>query len=469
MRKVALTGGAPVTIAKAVNNRGATWTVDDTIIFAPDTPGGLARVAAAGGVPHMLTQPDYAAGEKTHRFPHSVPGRKFVIFTTGMADREYDDARVEILNLETGERRVLFEGGTDARYVPTGHIVFARLGSLYAVRFDLDGLRVMGSPYAVLDNISGNMAIGRAYYAISDTGTLAYARGGAWTRSSRLVLADRSGRVVRTVVDHPTLLLGPKLSPEGKHILATAFGANYQLWVFDLIRGSSTRITTAWDNEWPVWSHHGTRVMFSSTRGGVPHLHAQNADGAHTSGRLSANPGSEFAASPDGEALASVVSAGQNNSDIALLRPTKDWMPEPLIQEPGNQRYPRFSPDGRWLAYMSDETGRFEVYVRPYPSLDRKWSVSTTGGRVPVWSRDGREVLFRDVSRFYSVSIQTNPLRIRKPTLLFEDASYEPGVFDVTPEGYLLLTRSDENEPREIAVVVNWFAELANDAKPPRM
>jgi serine/threonine-protein kinase len=459
LKKVALGGGAPVVIAKAPNHRGGSWGADDSIVFAPDYAYGLARVPASGGTPDMLTRPDYAAREKTHRFPEVLPGGKAVIFTTGTADIEsFDDARIEVLLLETGERRVLLRGGTNARYVSTGHLLYAHAGSLYAVAFDVTRLAIVGSPVRVLDGIPGDSAAGHAHFAVSRNGTLVYGRGGGWVPSSRLVLADRTGRL-RTLVEHPGLM-GPRLSPDGQRIAVSVGGATAQVWIFELSRGTLTRLTAGWDNETPVWTVDGARVIFFSNREGTGGLYSQTADGGGPAERLTHGPGADPAWSADGAVLAVLRSDAATATDIWGLRAANGWEPEPLVREPFDQRYPAFSPDGRWLAYMSNETGKFEVYVRPYPELDAKWRVSTEGGRNPVWARNGRELFYREESQFFAVAISADPFRAGKPVLLFTAPSARTGRFDVTADGQFVLAAEDNNSPREVAIVLNWVEEL---------
>jgi hypothetical protein len=461
LKKVAISGGAPVVIAKAPNHRGGSWGSDDSIVFAPDYADGLARVAAAGGTPVFLTRPDYASREKTHRFPEVLPGGKGVIFTTGTADIEsFDDARIEVLVVGTGERRVLLSGATNARYVMTGHLLYAHAAALYAVPFDLARLAVVGSPSRVLEGIPGDSAAGHAHFAVSHNGTLVSGRGGAWTQSSRLVLADRAGRS-RTLVEH-TGLVAPRLSPDGQRIAVGVSGATQQVWIVESSRGTLTRLTTGWDNETPVWTVDGQRVIYFSNREGAGHLYSQNADGGGPAEQLTKGPGADPAWSPDGAVLAVLRSDAATGTDIWTLRPADGWKPEPLVREPFDQRHAAFSPDGRWLAYMSNETGKFEVYVRPYPDLGAKWRVSIDGGRNPVWSRDGRELFYREESQFFAVSVRATPFHAGKPALLFDAPFARAGRFDVTAEGQFLLVAEDNDPPRDIGVVQNWVEELAS-------
>jgi Tol biopolymer transport system component len=273
------------------------------------------------------------------------------------------------------------------------------------------------------------------------------------------VLIDRVG-TARTVLQHPWLMVAPRLSPDERKIAVTVDGANQQIWVYDFARGSFARLTSRWDNQVAQWSADGRRVVFHSTRDGAEHLYVQHADGGRAAERLTTDAVSGHALAPDGESIIAATRNASTGSDLVILRRATQWRREPLVTELFDQQSPEISPDGRWLAYMSNETGRFEIYLRALPSLHEKWMVSSGGGRAPVWRRDGRELLYRVDSRFYAVAIRDNPFHAGPPTLLFEDARAVLGKFDVTRNGEVLFVARNKRPTPSLAVVTNWFAEL---------
>jgi len=244
--KVALTGGAPLVIGNIGENvRGAFWTTDGEIVFNRAGGQGLSRISAEGGEPRLLTTPDADRREKTHRFPEPLPGGKKILFTIASADIDsFDDASIAVLSLDTGDYRVVLEGGTDARYSPSGHLIYARAGSLLAVPFDLDESRVDGSPVPVVEGVSFSPIYGSAQYAVSGNGSLVYVRGAVWGNNRRVVWADREGRI-QPLIETRRAFAAAKISPDGRLLALDVEGANSNVWVHDIARETSTRLLLA--------------------------------------------------------------------------------------------------------------------------------------------------------------------------------------------------------------------------------
>jgi Tol biopolymer transport system component/tRNA A-37 threonylcarbamoyl transferase component Bud32 len=478
LKRVSLSGGAPITVCVAADNRGGSWGPDDTIIFSPSLLTGLFRVAAAGGTPTPLTTLDREKGEFGHRYPEILPGGKAVLFTIH-TNSNFDYARIGVLSLETGERRVLIEGGTYARYVPTGHLVYARAGGLLAVPFDLKRLQVTGPPVSILEGVTMNTSFGIAEFSPSADGSLAYIPGGATGGDRTLFWVDRKG-ATQQLPAPPRGYMSPRLSPDGRRLAVGIEGANPGVWVYDLERGTLTRLI---ENQiwfpWPIWSPDGKHVTFQSAPDGMLNVYWMPADGSGAAERLTAAENYKVpgAWSPDGKVLAytevdpatglhvRILNLGADPS--AALRAGGKGLP--FLPPPSNEGGPAFSPDGRWLAYQSEESGRSEIYVRPFPGPGGKSLISTDGGTEPVWARNGRELFYRNSDKMMATAVETKPTFVAaKPRLLFE-GHYETGFYafepnyDVSPDGqrFLMIKASEqESGPVHINVVLNWFEDL---------
>ncbi len=477
LKKVSLSGGAPLTLCSAPVNRGASWRPDDTIIFAPSITSGLFRVSAAGGTPKPLTVPDRKKGELSHRWPEILPGGKAVLFTiwTGTT---FDDARIGVLSLETGERRVLVEGGTYARYVPSGHLVYARTGGLLAVPFDLKRLEVTGPPASILEGVSMNPTFGAAEFSSSTDGSLAYVSGGSTVGERTLLWVDRKG-AAQPLPAPPRGYRAPRLSPDGQRLAVGIEGTNSGVWLYELARGTLTRLTASGPIPFPIWTPDGKHVTFVSALGGALNLYWMPADGSGAAERLTTSEDAQWESSwsPNGQVLAFSESDPTTGLDIWVLSLEGDpstplgagRKPQPFLQTPSNEGGGMFSPDGRWLAYVSDESGRNEIYVRPFPGPGGKLQISTEGGTEPMWPRNGRELFYRNGDKMMAAAVETRPaFAAAKPKLLFE-GHYETGVFafqpnyDVASDGQrLLMLKASEQESAatQINVVENWSEEL---------
>jgi serine/threonine-protein kinase len=471
LKKVALTGGgAPLTLCRGLMlpSYGATWGPDDTIVFTPDNYSGLWQVPASGGQPRALTKPDRARGEKSHRFPEYLPGGGAILFTVGTSRlTQWDDARIEALILRTGERRPVLEGGSTAAYVESGHLLYRRGPSILAVPFDPDRLVTTGAPVTVVDGVHSTTN-GPPYFTVARTGTLAYV---PQTRDAhRLVLVDRKG-AARPLTSFGGLLAEPRVSPDGRSIAVRRLAANDQVWRFDLEREAFSQVTFEWDNTQPVWTPDGEFLIVSSTPGGK--LHRVRADGSAASVALSAARGarqSPGSVSADGKLLAYTVTATDTSNDIWFLPLEGGGEARIFLQTPAFERSPAISPNGRLLAYYSDESGRLEVYLRSSPDGGNKVQVSSGGGWDPVWARDGKELFYRAPvegprRRMMVADVSTvGPVRVSRGRELFQEGSYSDLGFvsyDVLPDGrHFVMVESDAPPITHFNVVLNWFEEL---------
>jgi len=467
LKKVLLEGGTPLTICKGgAQPWGATWGPNGYIIFGV-VNSGLLRVSDSGGEPMAITTPDTKKDEIGHRWPEMLPGGKAVLFTIYPVEG-LESARIAVFSLETGEQRILLdEVGYDARYASTGHIVYAREGILMAVPFDLQQLKVTGSPFPVLDGVArrGNDT---AFFSFSRDGSLVYISGLSETVGQILVWVDRQGQTT-TLMEAERGFEHPRISPDGKQV--AALGSELDIWVYDMESGRPNRLTFEGDINYAVWSPDGTRIAFASDRSGHWNLYWKPADGSGEGEQLLKREQKDWPASwsSDGQMLTFYEITPTTQRDIWVLS-IQDRTASPFYVTSFNERVPMFSPDSRWIAYVSDESGQDEVYVQPYPGKGGKWQISEGGGREPMWAPDGRELFYRKGNMMMCVAIETKPAFKRgMPKSLFEGqfmAHPNFTYYDIHPDGdrFLMVKTEEELAIDQINVVLNWFEELKQQA-----
>ena len=475
LKKVSLSGGAPLVLCDASAGRSGSWGDDDSIVFPPsgNTGTGLWRVPAGGGTPEAITTPDLKAREISHRWPQVLPGAKAVLFTT-YTGTGTDENRISVVRLDNRERRTVMEGASFGRYVPTGHLVYARSGGLMAAPFDLRRLQVIGRQVPILDGVLTSGA-GTAQFSISDTGLLSYVAGGLATASKAMLWVNRKGTAI-PITRVAALSYTARVSPDGRRIaLSIGEQANMDVWIYELGRETLTRLTfdAAADSS-PVWTPDGKRVAFRSLRTGANNLWWKAADGSGAEERLTDSPNLQMATgfSPDGKWLAYQETSSSAAMDVMILPVTGERKPQPFLQSPFWEGEAQFSPDGRWLAYVSNETGRYEVYVQAYRGPGGKRQISDGGGREPVWARQGRELFYRNGNQVMAVDVTLgNSFTAGKPRLLFEGQYFSsPGFInlDVAPDGQRFLLLQDATPDAtltQIHLIQNWSEELKQRAR----
>jgi Tol biopolymer transport system component len=473
LKKVAITGGSPVKLCDVPEGTsGASWSADDTIVFGWGG-AGIWRVSGRGGTPERLISVDEKKAESAYG-PQLLPGGREVLFTLGsfVGGGGWNDARIVVQSLDSGERKVVVNGGRDARYVETGHLVYARSGALLAVPFDLARLEVRGGPVPLIEGVRDagvTTGSGATHFSLSGDGTLVYVPGNPEQETQRkLVWVDRAG--AEQPLTAPARAYDfPQLSPDGQRV-AVEIGP--QVWLVDLSRDTLTRFTFEGPtNETPHWTPDGKRIVFSSSKEGPRNLFSQLADGSGGLERLTTSEQLHIptSLSPDGQLLVFHESATGSQRNISVLR-LSDHKVQPFLRTPFNEGGTRFSPDGRWLAYVSNESGRPEIYVQPYPGPGGKWQVSTEGGTEPAWNRNGRELFYRSGNKMMTVETTTEPsFTVGKPRMLFE-AEYLAAAFpqlgsdyDVSADGkrFLMVKEIERAQSTaEVTVVLNWLDEL---------
>ena len=475
LQKVSILGGPPVTLAELPSIIvGASWGTDDQIIVGT-LSGGLFRVPGGGGKPEILTSPDADEGERNHRWPSVIPGRQAVLFAIG-AGRGAAARQLAVLALDSGKVTRLGLAGTSPQYASTGHLVYAvEDGSVRAVPFDVERLEVTGNPVPILEGVVVNNTSGAANFSIAANGRLVYASGAGLPGERSLVWVDREGRE-EPLAAEPGPYTTPRVSPDGTRVAVDRQDSNWDVWVYSVARRTLTRVTTdPADDNHPLWTLDGERLVFQSIREDARGLFWKAADGTGTTERLMESASPIFIGpggwSPEGNSLIfGEIPLSAANYDIGVLSMEGDRQSEPLLQMGFAEKAPTVSPDGRWLAYFTNETGQDEVYVQRFPDLGEKQQISVGGGREPLWSPDGRELFYRGQRGLMAVTIlDTEPtFRVGSAEIVFEQAyaSYlDRRNYDVSPDGrrFLMIkgAATDAAAPAtQIVVVLNWFEEL---------
>ena len=469
LKKVSISGGAPLTLCDAPNSFGASWGTNDTIVFAPSNISGLWQVSAAGGTPQPLTRLE--TGESRHGWPDLLPGGQVILFTAFGSGP--DSPRIAAQELETGERRVLAEGGVYPRYLPPGYLVYVQQeeapGTLLAAPFDLSKLEVTGAPVRIVENVM-QLNSGAAQYSFSSLGSLVYIPGGNPASERRLVWVDRQG-VEQPLAAPPQRYVNLQLSPDNRLLALQIDSPNPEVWIYDIQLETLARLTFE-GGGFPLWTPDGKQVTFPSGRAGVPNLFLKPADGTGAAEQLTAreHPADHsFSWSPDGQVLAFTEAHPITDWDLWVLPLEGNGKPRPFLQTPFREAAPRFSPDGRWLAYASDESGGPEIYVQPFPGPGKKWQISTEGGVEPVWSRNGKELFFGSNGQMMVVDLTTEPtFRAGDPRPLFggqyvtATSTWRPK-YDVTSDGrrFVMIKRGrQELGVTELNVLLDGFEEL---------
>jgi serine/threonine protein kinase/Tol biopolymer transport system component len=476
LRKVSTTGGPAVTIVQMNGpSRGAAWGPDDTIAFATfSSTTGLQEVSANGGAVTVLTRPDRARGEAEHLHPAWLPGGRALVFTIHSTSGDLDTARIAVLERKTGTWRTILEGGYGARYVDSGHIVYGAAGALWAVPFDLSRHETEGAAVQVLPRIP-TQRWGTGQFDVAANGTLVYP--GEARRDSDPhvpVWVDRSGRETPLPAP-PDQYRHPRLSPDGRRLALVTAGDIY-VWEIDQPWTSASRMTFTPEIDWhPVWTPDGQRIVFGSWRGGgFSNLYLQDPNDARAE-RLTDSADMQVPTSitPDGSTV--VFHSFTERIEALRLDGPQSARQLVLVETPQEERNGAVSPDGRWLAYEAEAPGppgQLDVYVRPFPDVDRGlWQVTTGGGEYPVWARDGRELFYvKPDGTVVALPVEAlgaawragSPADVFRGPYLFRGDGSLGRNYDVAPDGqrFLMLKNTSEVRAPHFVVVQNWTAEL---------
>jgi Tol biopolymer transport system component len=476
LKRLNLGGGAPQVLADAPLGRGGTWNADGVIVFAPFTISPLMRVMATGGTPVPVTR--FAVGQGSHRWPQFLPDGQRVIFLMTLGEPQTHG--VYMVALDGGEPTRILAGETAAVYAPPGYLLWVSQGVLVAQRFDATRAAVEGEPIPVTQALGIDDGTFRSAFSVSSMGTLAHRAGTAARR--QLVWVDRSGKLLNAVgAPDENTLANPALSPDGQRVAVSRIvQGNFDVWLMDVGRGVANRFTfdAALDFV-AIWSPDGSRVVFTSGRKGAGDLYEKPADGATDEQPLLVNTQEKWPLdwSRDGRYVLYSAADPKTAFDLWALPLMGERKPFPVVQTGFDEIAGQFSPDGRWLAYASNESGRFEIYIRPFPEQGGKLQVSTAGGAQPRWRRDGQELFYvAPDARLMAVTTRlataARTVEVGAPGALFRtrlasgasigsiDSVYSAQYAVATDGRFLMNVDVEDAVTSPITMVLNWTAAL---------
>jgi len=466
LKKIPVTGGAPVKLCEVPRAApGASWGPDGTIVFAGGWSGGLHRISASGGEAREFTKLDAARGEVSHRWPQILPDGRHVLFTVKTANMEvFDDALIEVCNIETGEAKLVVEGGSFARYT-AGQLLYMRAGTLFAAPFDLSRFEITGAARPVVDGVITWPSSGCGWFAVSSGGDLLYAAGPQRAGLARLVWVDRGGAETQITSEKRTFQ-ATRISPDGRSIVCWVGAANDKLWRIDVERGTLTRLTSGAGNDnSPVWSPDGKRIAYFSDLAGNGDVCLLAAEGGGAPERLveGALQDRPTGFSADGSIVAFLRQDPKGGFDIWFQPLEGDRTARPFLATPFDEGMLTFSPDGRWVAFVSSEAGDGDIYVQPYPGPGAKTQVSRDGGWAPRWSFDSRELFYLASDSLAAVTVTPGASQpFGAPRMLFATSAYRlggDGSYDVAPGGArFVFVKGDSSPPPPayLHLVLNW-------------
>jgi Tol biopolymer transport system component len=467
LQRVGTAGGAPQDLFESPYPAGASVPGPGALlIFVPTFTGGLFELAGPGAPARRLTAPNRSQGEGAHLWPSALPDGRGILFAIWKGGRSQDEGSIAVLELNAKEPKVVLEGGYYPRF-SGGHLFFVRGGDILAAPFDLDRLAVTGRAVSVAAGVLADPSGGAALYDVSPAGALAYVPGGPQTTDRRIVWVDRSG-TARSVTEARRPYGSPRFSPDGRRLALWTDESESHCWIYDLARGSFSRVGTSGDDHGPVWSPDGRRLAYESGREAIHQIYVSSEDGAER--RVTSGDHHHYLGdwSPDGRFLVYVEFHPETGSDLWAVDPESAAPPRPLVRTRSSEREPAVSPDGRWLAYASDESGQFEVYAQPFPGPGGRIQLSTDGGEEPAWSRDGRELFYRSGNRMMALTVRLGgELEASRRRTLFTGFYHHSKVptrqYDVAGDGrFVVVTEPTGSElPQEVRVVLGLTADLA--------
>lgn len=472
LKKIALSGGPPTMLGDAPDSRGGAWSRDGVILFSPGWNMGVHRVSAAGGAAEVVTTPDSSRQENGHFWPSFLPDRRHFLYLA--FGSKPDEIGIYLASLDGRERQWLLPADSNAVYAASereGFLLFVREGTLLAQPFDAAERRLTGEPFRLADQIQINAFSEEGVFSVSENGVLVYTASGS-SGSQQLSWFDRAGKSLG-VIGLPGIDLRPALSPDERRVAVSRLDLqtrNADIWLLDLARGTELRFTLDAAGDYvPVWSPDGSRIVWSSNREGLANLYQKSSSGSGQDELLLKADNWKWVSDWSGDGK--FILYGENNpktqADLWILPLEGERKPFAYAQTPFNEIHGRFSPDRRWIAYTSDESGSLEVYVQAFPTPGGKWRISTNGGYEARWRRDGKELFYISGDRkLMALEVKTGgTFEPGIPIVLFDlsvAGRLRPGGYAVTGDGqrFLFVTRGEETAASSLAVVLNWTAEL---------
>ncbi len=474
LKKIEVSGGPPQTLCDAPNARGGTWNRDGVIVFSPNISGPLHRVSATGGASTPVTKLDDSRRQITHRFPYFLPdGQHFLYFVGAIGNAAQSESNgVYLGSLSSAEQKLILRTHASVAY-ESGYVLFAQEGTLMAQLFDEKSFQLTGDAFPIAEHLQVDLGSSRAIFSVSENGILAFQRGIGRGNYSQLTWFDRTGKQIDKVGE-PALYLQPRLSPDGQKVAVAIFDiqtSSTDTWVYELARKVPTRLTfdPSFDSN-PVWVPDGSRLVFTSNRKGGNDIYQKASSGAGSEELLFESNENKIVTSlsSDGRFVAytNTDTKGNTKQDLWILPLFGDRKPFPFLQTQFNEFGAQFSPDGQWIAYISDESNNSQIYIAPFPGPGGKWQVSRNGGTEPRWRGDGKELFFlASDNRLMAVTVNAkeSSLEIGNAQPLFETRpATTPGThYDVTRDGKrFLIDMAEEGSSAPITLVVNWTADL---------
>jgi len=473
LEKVPVNGGSQIPIADISINRGGSWGDDGNLVFPVSTIAGLSKVSDSGGKVTVISETDSLKNERTHRWPQYISEYNTVIYTVGTYSSPdfYEDCNIEALNLKSGDKKTIIKGASTARYVKNGYLVYTHSGILYAVKFDIGNLQVIGQPVPVVQDIAGDVTSGAMNYDISENGTLVYFPGQLEQGNRQIIKFDLNGKETNLQAPLNTYI-EPRISPDGKKIaMVIPNGKDYDIWIYDILRKSLSRLTFGGNNRTPTWSPDGKKIAYwRYLDEGSSGIFSRNSDGSDEAEEIYKFKGRTYIDcwSADSKYLILDDASNGSLSKISILpldgsKKVRDFSLNNNI----TSRISSLSPDGKWLAYTSNESGKNQVYVKAFPSGMGKWQISTDTGIEPHWAPDGKTIYYTANDKMMKVSVTTAPTFIpQAPVVLFSGyvrLDVDSGLtFDISPDGkYFISTKANKTESlKKITIVLNWFKEI---------
>jgi Tol biopolymer transport system component len=474
LKKVEFTGGPTQVLTDVQVRGGGAWSREGVIVFPKNSGEGLYRMSASGGAPAPATTLDESRKELAHAWPYFLPDGRHFLYLARSLQRE--NTGIYVGTLDSSERKLLLNTDFSAVYAPPGFLLFLRERTLMAQSFDASSLQLSGEPFPIADQVGQNSAIGRAFFSVSETGVLAFLS--ASTPNTQLAWFDRAGKQL-AVVGSSAADTGIRLSPDEKLLAVGRVdiqSASTDIWLIDLARNVPSRFTFDPANENnPVWSPDRSRLLFSSNRSGVTNLYQRLATGTGSDEALSTSalPTAPLDWSSDGKVILYTEVSPKTDNDIWILPLVGDQKPTPYLQSEFSETQARFSPDGRWVAYTSNESGNFQVYVQSFPASGGKWQISTNGGGQPQWRGDGKELFFLSPDRklmVVEVNGSESTFKAGVPKALFEARTiptvpfygFNASYYAASGNGqrFLISTLAGESTPTPLTVVLNWTAAI---------
>ena len=471
LQRVAVSGGAPQSLCELPYPAGAMGS-GAAVVLVPTWTAGLYELAGPGALPRLLAAPRKEKGEGAYLWPAPLPDGRGVLFEIWKGGRSHDEDSIAVLARGEPEPRIVLEGGYMPRYA-RGNLFFVRGGEILAAPFDLERLSATGRAVPVASGVLADPGSGAAQYDVSPEGTLAYVPGGVRAPTRRVVFVDRTG-TTRVVTQTANAYIAPRLSPDGRRLALWTEESETHAFTYDLARGTFSRVGSSADDHSPMWSADGKRLAYESGRAGIHQVFVLDEGG--TERRVTSGDHHHYLGdwSPDGRWLVYTEFHPETGSDLWAVDPSGTSPPQQVVRTRSAEREPAVSRDGRWVAYASDESGRFEIYAQPFPGPGERTQISSEGGEEPAWSRDSRELFYRAGNRMMAVPVRTDStLEVGRPAVIFTGSYHDnlapSRTYDVAPDGSFVMVTEPTGEelPQEIRVVLGLADDLARRAPAP--